>query len=1742
LEQPIIVLRRDNMSAIRNYRLFSILVIFSMILSVVSISSVAIATTDSLGIVRDVETPIQVNLSIDHYPAIGEPAQLKCEITTTEEAPGTTVDLELPNGSRLIDGNQAWTGDLHPDQPVELAATVAFDLAGDTSVFCRAHYQIDEQNSWGDLGELYFNVGATQGTEGYAEIPINDRVSITAMDRPGDGTLVESANNTYTPDLNAPAPPSVDAQQSAQVTSQPITPQGNLTVTGSWHYYDRNDVYTTEQMLVEIVRADNGAHLAYCFTGMDGTYSCGPFTNPYPVGVKSYWKSWTSFNPHPDILATQNPDLGTGTPGSIGAAFTAPTSAYVFTDGTHDFGSWQIVNGASSLERAFWITADLIKAWKYIFFETGGSQNPVETTGTGTVQWKIDSTDGTYYSYGGNMHLTGEDPLSDTVVNHEYGHNVMWNVYGAWFPTNDCPSPHYIQLYGGVHCGWTEGFADFFPMAVNNDPYYRWASGSSLNLETPTWGTSGWNNGAYVEGRVAGALWDILDTANDGDDTYSDGGIVNIWDTLYHHIRDAEFSTYWAGWLARGHNNTSAGPIMDLYQNTIDYRVGPINDDFADSYLPSFNINYNETTTGATTQGLDPVTACGSTSTPRQSRSVWFTLHPPTTRSYYIATDTSSFDTVLAIWTGSWGSLSSVGCNDDAGTLQSALKLPLTLGTTYYVEAMAYGNGTGGTLNIHMCYAPDIPSLTGPVDGKITNAPPTLTWSTPNTPDNTEVQIATDAGMSNIVVDASTTGTSYIPALADDGDYYWRARGRFTTIGLCNNVSDWSVVRHFVLDRVPPTGTIVVNGGSSYTTSPNVTLTLSATDDRSGVSQMSLGNTGGSWQPFEAYATSKAWTLFGSEGSNTVWVRFMDVAGNISTQSPDSIILDTVPPSGSILINAGATYATSPNVNLTLSATDATSGVSLMQFSNDGASWSLLEAYNTTKPWSLTAGEGTKTVFVRFKDAAGNTSGTFTDSIVVDTIAPSGSITINSGVQYTNSTSVLLTLSATDATSGLNRMRFSNDNVNWSGWQAYGTSKTWTLPSVEGTQTVYVQFDDNAGNASGNFTDTIILDTIAPSGTIIINSGSAFTTSANVSLALSAMDATSGLYQMRFSNDNATWSTSEAYGTSKAWTLAAGDGSKTVYVQYRDNAGNVSTSFTDTIILDTVAPTGSIVVNGGATYATSASVILTLSATDAGTGVSQMQFSNDGSSWSGWEGYNTSKNWNLTGADGNKVVFVQYRDGAGFVSSNYSDGIMLDTTPPSGSVLINSGAANTNTTAVSLTLSATDGTSGVNQMQFSNNGTTWSTLEGYSTSKAWDLTAGDGTKTVYVRFTDTAGNTSGSFTDTILLDTTAPSGTIIINGGAAYANSLSAILTLSASDAGSGVNQMQFSNDGSTWSTLEGYSTSKTWNLIGGDGSKTVYVRYRDNAGNTSGNFTDSITLDMTPPTGSVIINAGADYTTSASVNLTLSANDTGSGLDVMRFSNDTATWSMWEAYGTNKVWTLSGSDGTKTVYVQFRDVIGNVSTNYTDTIVLDTTAPSGTIVINAGAAFTNSTSVNLTLSATDTGTGVSQMQFSNDGSSWSGWESYATSKSWSIIGGDGSKVVYVQYRDAAGIASGSFTDSITLDTVLPTSSASSPAQSVNLSFTVSWSGSDNASGIAGYDVQYRIGAGGTWTDWMHTSAPSAVFGATSPVVVVRGETYYFRVRAYDGAGNVESYPGGDGDTSTYISIVFFTYTPSIIK
>jgi hypothetical protein len=358
----------------------------------------------------------------------------------------------------------------------------------------------------------------------------------------------------------------------------------------------------------------------------------------------------------------------------------------------------------------------------------------------------------------------------------------------------------------------------------------------------------------------------------------------------------------------------------------------------------------------------------------------------------------------------------------------------------------------------------------------------------------------------------------------------------------------------------------------------------------------------------------------------------------------------------------------------------------------------------------------------RFKDAAGNISATANDTIDYDSTAPGvTSFVINADATYANTTSVTLTVSASDAGSGISQMMISNaadfsDGV----WESFVTSKSWTLNSTDGTKNVYIKLRDTVLNVSETATDSIILDTENPTGTISVNFGDATTASRDVTLSLAASDTTSGITEMMISESptfaGASW---EPYTTTKSYTLSASDGLKIVYVKFNDEAGNVSEVVNDAITQDTTAPTvTSYKINNGASYAKSKTVSIKFSVADATSTVASMEISTDNTfADTTWVPYTTDSTYIFTGFDGAKVLYARFKDNMGNISPNVHDTIFVDTTMPSGSISINAGAATTSTVNVTLALAASDAGSGIATMQISTN----ATLDGASARETFTV-------------------------------------------------------------------------------------------------------------------------------------------------------------------------------------------------------------------------------------------------------------------------------------------------------------------------------------------------------------------------------------------------------------------------------------
>ena len=150
--------------------------------------------------------------------------------------------------------------------------------------------------------------------------------------------------------------------------------------------------------------------------------------------------------------------------------------------------------------------------------------------------------------------------------------------------------------------------------------------------------------------------------------------------------------------------------------------------------------------------------------------------------------------------------------------------------------------------------APGVPSLASPANGSSTNdTTPTLDWSDSSGATSYQVMYDDNSGFSS--PDIWTTSNSYYTLLSSAaGTYYWKVRAGDES----GNWSALSSAFSFTIDTTAPTGnSISINGGTSYTSSTSVTLTLAST----GASLMQFSNDGSSYGSWVTYATSHSLSL-----------------------------------------------------------------------------------------------------------------------------------------------------------------------------------------------------------------------------------------------------------------------------------------------------------------------------------------------------------------------------------------------------------------------------------------------------------------------------------------------------------------------------------------------------------------------------------------------------------------------------------------------------------------------------------------------------------------------------------------------------------------------------------------------------------------------------------------------------------------------------------------------------------------
>ena len=179
------------------------------------------------------------------------------------------------------------------------------------------------------------------------------------------------------------------------------------------------------------------------------------------------------------------------------------------------------------------------------------------------------------------------------------------------------------------------------------------------------------------------------------------------------------------------------------------------------------------------------------------------------------------------------------------------------------------------------------------------------------------------------------------------------------------------------------------------------------------------------------------------------------------------------------------------------------------------------------------------------------------------------------------------------------------------------------------------------------------------------------------------------------------------------------------------------------------------------------------------------------------------------------------------------------------------------------------------------------------------------------------------------------------------------------------------------YSATSNTSVRTTWTT---SGTYTIRLRLTSQGGDT-GTASQSFDIFLAPPTGEagVSIKDGASYSNSKQVTLNLVWPEYATAVRISNDGGFAASKTQTKDLAASIDWELDDSVKgiyTKVVYVRFNGVADTTKT-YSDDIILDTTAPT----IETSSASVASSSVDVSLKATDDITGVDKVELKNGSS-----------------------------------------------------------------------------------------------------------------------------------------------------------------
>jgi Bacterial Ig-like domain len=855
-----------------------------------------------------------------------------------------------------------------------------------------------------------------------------------------------------------------------------------------------------------------------------------------------------------------------------------------------------------------------------------------------------------------------------------------------------------------------------------------------------------------------------------------------------------------------------------------------------------------------------------------------------------------------------------------------------------------------------------------------------------------------------------------------------------------------------LLDCDPPTDstTLPAIPASGWFTTPTVNATLSGGDAGSGLAGIEYAADGGD----VTTGTDNEIVSFNGDGSHTLAHRAVDNAGNASGWVLDSFGIDATQP---VNTTAPVDPLTQASATITVTGSDPSpgSGLAVVKWQVDGGA---VGSGPSGTQVAITA-DGAHTIATWAVDVAGNASDPRVDTVNIDATLPVDTSSVPAA--WLTGSPALITLTGTDGGGPATAMEYQLDG---GGTQSVVNGGTVAVGG-DGFHSLKHRAVDAVGNRSAWITDAVNVDTTAP-----VNTSAASATWADPAqhVTVSGNDATSGVDHVEWQVDGGPVLT----GASGTDVTVTGDGVHPVRTRVVDVAGNASSWRTDNVKVDTAAPVDLTSAPAGWQ---SAPLAVDVNGYDAGSGVASVEWSLDNGPTTTVPAASTTVT--VTG-DGQHTLRTRVTDALGHRTGWKSLTVRIDTTAPSNTTAVPPAGWQNGTVAVEL--DGADGGSGLDSMEWRVDGAP------AQSGPAGTVVAitGDGAHTLQTRAVDSAGNASGWRSDSIQIDTVAPSDVTSLPGTVAYG----VTATIAGTDTASGVSRAEWKLGG-----VAGAGANGSQVPLGGPGTHTLEHRVLDAAGNASPWTTSTVTVDpalngdVTAPVDTTTVPSG--WQTSSPVTVHITGTDADTAVDHVE----------WRADGGPRRSGPSGSaldisgEGVHHFDTRVFDLAGN-STGWTDHVVrVDSVSP---VDATSVAAWQNTQTV--TLAASDATSGVSRMEWWVDG----GATQTGPAGTAVTFPADGTYTLEHRAVDAAENASARVSDTVRIDTVVPVDTTpAAPAGWQTSAWSVTPTGTDADSGVAA--VQARV-------DGVPVTGTPVVIGTDGP--------HTLETRVLDRAGNATAW------------------------